>query len=592
MTDSLLQLEARLMSSFGTATGRMNTWTSADVLAPTLRSIQKIFDSPAIRAGRESISAAVLRFRNTLEIPTFKDLRYICAGATLELDGWYLVGDQRLWRVLSSRASEADPRKRLKSYQSLLRSYWSFPAQVIPPTAEAYKGWSRLREWLNIHFDQLHSSVIADGRIRTPQWFATLAEHRNLLTSDPCGRYGPSLLSGDSTLLDAATEGLAIPSDSWVFEEAVLSQVRHCTAEGDEAFLSKLSAVLDLVLLPRGRQMSRSLATRCVACLISRYSRCSSRPEHVKLRDGCLELIGNPWLRKPAWDAHVLLPSGVPDDSARELVHTWLRTRLIKDFFELLTEERAADQRRLDFWLRFEESISDMWFILGSNASSSNEREFTEFRKRARGRILSLAGQTVPANNAFVMVIGDHVVIEFGVKGNACYVFAWEDLPSSVRKKLTSSIQGLEIEIGDLRHGGRLKRLIHLDSPTSLVSWEEKFDHELLPLLNATPSGPPYSLRRGRHASAPTIPLAARPIPGVGNGNRTIHAAPSYPAAKPLFSWTDLERHVAKHHLKVLDHRRKGGSYWVLLDNTLPELTNPLRAWGFKYKPGKGWWRE
>ena len=592
MMDPLQNLDSRLTSSFETVSSRMGEWLSADSFGPTLRSIKQAFDSPAVLADRETISAAVRRFRNTREIRTFKHLRYICAGATLKLEDWHLISDHTLWEILSIRAQEGKIRRRIKCYQALLRSYWSFPAQNTAASTAEYRGWLKLREWLNGTFDPAHAALKSEPRARIPQWFRTLEEHRNLLSEDPCGRYAPSLLSGDNTLLNDAAEGLAIPTESWVFDEAVFAQIRHAT-EGKEAdFLSKLPAVLDIFFSPGASKVSRTLATRCTACLVSRYAQCPSALEHIRLRDACLELIGNPWLRRAAWDANVRMPNGEPDDSAREMVHAWLRTRLIKDFFELLSEERAADQRRLNYWLRYEGFISDMWFILGNNAFSSNEPDFVDFRKRARGRILSLAGQTPPANNAFVMMIGDHAVIEFGLKGNACFMFSWPDLPLEVRKKLTSGIQGLEIEIGSLRHEKRLKRLVHIDSPSSLISWEEKFDEELLPILDATPSSPPNSLRSGRRPSAPLNPYATKPSQVQGVGNWTIHSSPAKPASRSLFSWSDLEKHVAKHHLKVIDHRRKGGSYWVLTGNAVPEVADPLRTWGFRYKPGKGWWRE
>ena len=64
--------------------------------------------------------------------------------------------------------------------------------------------------------------------------------------------------------------------------------------------------------------------------------------------------------------------AGKPDDEAREMILGWLRRRLIKDFFELLSEDRAAEPRRLNYWLRFEPAIEDMWFVLGSQARRSS----------------------------------------------------------------------------------------------------------------------------------------------------------------------------------------------------------------------------
>jgi hypothetical protein len=93
---------------------------------------------------------------------------------------------------------------------------------------------------------------------------------------------------------------------------------------------------------------------KCVASLVSRYAKCSERPEHQGLRDAAVSIVGNPWLRRASWDANVLGDTGQPDDGARELVYGWLKRRLITDFFELLSSDATGDRRRLDYWLRFE----------------------------------------------------------------------------------------------------------------------------------------------------------------------------------------------------------------------------------------------
>jgi hypothetical protein len=575
--------------------------------------MKEVFDNPTVRMDRGSITSALAAFRRTRQIPSYTHLRYICLGAGLPLGDWYLLSEDVLWKILSAEAGQVELRKQIKCYQGLLRSYWSFPAQTAEPGGNAYKGWLKLRKWLDSRFDQISHALAADPTTRTPQWFRVLEEHRCLLSEDPCSRYGASLLSGDNTLLQAAVDGLGIPTGSWVFDEAIFAQVRHSTEAKDSEFTQKLPLILNVVLAQEGKQISKSLATRCIASLVSRYAKCVSAPEHLRLRDASLEFIGNPWLRRAAWDAHVLKPNGKPDETAREMVHGWLRTRLIKDFFELLTEEKAADQRRLNYWLRFEPSIDDMWFVLGTSAFESAEKEFVDFRNRARGRILQLGGQTIPANNAFVMRMGDYAVIEFGQTGNACFVFAWNRLPKEVTKKLLSGIQRTEIDIATLRDENRLARLIHLDSPSSLISWEEKFDEQIPRVLNVAPTGPPHSLRKSRGASSNHkqgalrtsrpqqtvrwIPPAEQPSSPSTRPQQTVRRTPpadppSSPSTWPLFSWTELERHVAKYRLKVADNRRAGGAYWVLTDNKQPKVANPLREWRFQYKPGKGWWRE
>ena len=143
--------------------------------------------------------------------------------------------------------------------------------------------------------------------------------------------------------------------------------------------------------------------------------------------EGCLyRIIGNPWLHRAAWDTYVLDKDRRPDASAREMVNGWLKVRLIKDFFGLLSEDRSADSRRLNYWLGFEPMIQDMWFALGADAVSDPRKEYGEFRQRANGRLLDLAGSTPTSNNAFLMHFGEYLVVEFGITDNACFVYRYD----------------------------------------------------------------------------------------------------------------------------------------------------------------------
>jgi hypothetical protein len=588
MSKPLEQLESQLMLALS-GNNRFDSWGDPLRLTRALASIKDSFDNPVVRTNGKSVASAVFEFRNTQRIPNVIALRYICLGAGELAGQWTLLGDAILWEILRTRAEEGEFRQQIKCFQGLLRSYWSFPALSIEKTATSYRGWLTLREWLHSRLDTIGQLKAQNPRLRSPDWLRVLGNHRNLLTEHPCDRYGHRLLDGDGSELDEAVKGLAIPSESWVFEEAIYAQINHAVKQPDPKFQEILPKVFNMVANPP--TASKLLATRCVASLIGRYAKCSNRPEHIALRDASIQSIGNPWLRKAAWDAHVLNEYGKPDDHAREMVHGWLRQRLIKDFFELLSEDRAADPRRLNYWLRFEPAIEDMWFVLGNHAYFSTGKDYVDFKERARGRILSLAGQTPPTNNAFIMLIGEYVVIEFGITGNACFVFAWDELQSDLSKKLLSGLQRLQIDIAALRNPD--DKLVHRDSPKVGKSWEEKFDEQLVPTLGWRPAASPFSLRSVR--SRTLVPNRGS-LTGDSSKQKVVWIPSGTPAASvehaPLFSWIDLERHVSKYGLKVADKRRVGGAYWVLIDNTLPEQTNPLRGWGFRYKAGKGWWRE
>jgi very-short-patch-repair endonuclease len=45
------------------------------------------------------------------------------------------------------------------------------------------------------------------------------------------------------------------------------------------------------------------------------------------------------------------------------------------------------------------------------------------------------------------------------------------------------------------------------------------------------------------------------------------------------------------HGMEITDYRPKGGALWVS-GSDVPEISRQLKAWGFQFKPGRGWWRK
>ena len=589
MSEALQLLETSISRFLGDALPSPETWVDHGAMERVLVSVRKVFDSPVSTVNRNRVADAVAAFRQTGRISNVIELRYICLGVGDIRNGWCVLCDPELREILRVRSEEGNHRQRLKSFQSLLRSYLSFARDDEETPASAHQGWVALRGWLFTQFASLSKEFLQDQKARRPDWFRILGDHLNLLTASPCDIYGQGLLQGDTKALQEARTGLAIPQDSWVLDEAVLAQAKYVVGLDDSSFRGALLKTLEVVDGRSELKISKQLAIRCIALLVSRYARCTSRPEHIRLRDAALESVGNPWLRRQAWDAFVLDQARRPDDEAREMILGWLRQRLIKDFFELLSDDRAAEPRRLNYWLRFEPAIEDMWFVLGSQARRSSEPDYVDFRKRARGRLLGLSGQTNPANNAFVMRIGNYVAIEFGLNGNACFICELDKLPKMIAKKLASGADHLEVDIESLRRG---IKLVHRDSPRAKESWEEKFDQTIIPTVGHRPGQSPFSLRRVR-ATSSRDPVT----PGRGQQDVVFHRkptdeSPAAPAVAQLFSWVDVERHAAKHKLRVEDNRRKGGAYWVLAGNWDPKITKELRDWGFRFKPEKGWWKE
>lgn len=366
-----------------------------------------------------------------------------------------------------------------------------------------------------------------------------------------------------------------------------------------------------------------------------------------------MEWIGNPWLKRTAWDA------AVNHEPARLMVNSWLKQRLIKDFFGLLAADGAADLRRLEYWLKWEPQISDMWFVLGSDAQVNRTPEFLDLRKRMSGRDRKLV-DTNHLNNAFVMRIGQLLVIEFGVTGNACYVFAASDFRTSLNKN--------DLLLYELKQKANAKRLSHM------AHWESKFDYELKKLLQsvptskgdldpidktsaqnslvksaistpnwttaptpsesatqngaATPKQPEVSAtvnkedhdligitQAGRHlyaglakkpewtsvppVSMPLVQNSKKPASMPRSTDRYGRSVPSSEtpksSRKPRLSdieFEQLQRMFTKHGVEWEDNRHKGGALWVLIPNKnqKPIVTSVLDLYRFRFAEGKGYW--
>lgn len=515
-----------------------------------------------IVANSRTITSAMASFRRTGKVDGFRDLKYVCLGmSNIDSQGWCAIADARLRnRITELVEGQSEMRRRIRCFQSLLSSFWKLPLNDENTSEEAKAGWIDFRKWLRTERERILKS-----KEPKPTWFASLTKYISLLSEHPFDQFEAALLRGDFSELREAMKSLAIPSDSWVLEEAVIAQVRLGCAKNDEAFKTTL---LNLISIGTGRgeiELGASLRLRCVSLLVSRYAKCPERPEHMTLRDAAVTTIGNPWLSRASWDAWVVDARGQPDGASREMVNGWLKRELIKNFFELLSVDGTGDSRRVDYWLRFEPSIEEMWFALGKNAQDRRGEAFTEFKKRAKGRLLDLDGTTAD-NNAFVMRVGRYLLVEFGAKGNAMFVFEWDSLGKPLLDTLISGRARASMSIHRLKDRNHMVRLIHIDS--SGQTWEQKFDAYLVPLIGRRPNVPPRS--------SGSVQLVG-----------TVRRARSETLSQDTWG---LFAH--SHGLHVEDNRSRQGALWVLGVEQPNYVTDQLEAWGFKRRVPKGWCKE
>jgi EH_Signature domain len=562
MIDFLDQLDRRLdqVRDLPRPPAATANWGRSELMTQALARVERYFNFPHVSSESDgrSVAESVLRFRESRQLSNHREIKYVCIGASQEFSGWSLLEDRELLGILLERAASGSNHQRLRYFMCLLGSYWSFRRDENESSAAAKIGWLSLRGWL-----QAQQRDLAHAVKPKPLWFTTLQEHANLLGEEPCKRYAQELLNGVSVSLNEALQNLGVGSDSWLRNEAIYAAMQAAAELTDNHFQSRLQHLIDAASGKTEFRLSRNISIRCLALLVSRYAACRSTPEHIPLRDASISFIGNPWLHRAAWDAYVLDQAARPDDKAREMVNGWLKVRLIKDFFGLLSEDRLADSRRLNYWLRFEPIIQDMWFALGADSLSDPRKDYAEFRQRANGRLLDLVGATPTSNNAFLMHLGEYLVIEFGITGNACFVYRYDRLPPRIKHRLTSAdLRGM-VDIAELKARGREARLLHNGS------WEPNFDAAICPLLRFIPSVLVDFLTSRR-----AVPLK----PG--------------PDRMPSFSRPAFDEFRSRHRLEVDDLVAKGGCLWVRTDAADTQVSDRLKSWGFTYRPAMGWWRE
>jgi hypothetical protein len=324
----------------------------------------------------------------------------------------------------------------------------------------------------------------------------------------------------------------------------VLAQIHTGTREADAAFSSLVGVLIGLLDKHEG------LEDEGLGLVLNRYAKMRGPALHARLRDRVVKAWGNPWIDRhlPRW-RHA-------SQVARALVTGWFKLHVIRTFFELMSDDGETDQRRVKFWQQFYEQIDDMYFALGSGAKYSPKPEVKRMRHDMGDRLLDLRDGGKSSNNAFIMVMGDVVAVEFGVNGHAFFLFRKQSLPFELRNSVSGSTA-----IDGLRSSKNLERLTHHD--TSYGKWEASFANVLR--------------RHGISATSNSVAQEAR-RPSVQRQSLTSQTLQTFCSANKL-EWKD--------------NTSKNGNLSVQYPSIRGAIADQLRAWEFHYSDQREfWWRK
>lgn len=538
---------------------------------------------------------AVKRFWTSRRIENLRDGRLVSHGIALP------VGPQRVrviedvdrFPVLLDGIDQflPAPKQYRRCYQGLLAGYFGYDptAKNVPAAGKA--NWETLRGYLG-----KRATKVVDIK-SNPAWVDSLQQHQTLLSTDPCGRYGPAMLDGDRREVDELRNVLRVSDSSWFMQRLYLAQIEAATKRTDPEFLTLLDRVVQLI---RDNELVQNQG---LALVLNKHAAMKAPPLRASLRDIAVELWRNPWLKSNS------SPWGNVSAEAKALVTEWLKLEFIEAFFSLLADERSGDTRRLDFWKRYVHAIESVHFALGTDARSSTASDFVALRKKMEGLSVPLQ-DPVRSNNAFIMQMGAVAIVEFGEDRNACYGYdAKQPLPFDFSRPVVTPVDA----DNSLKHSQHVLKWRHQDGVHGWAKWEAMFEASLAESFNIHPKkAEPSRIPRAPQAGPPAVPPlpATQPSPLPASTrvepNRSAPAGP-VSSSQPLTadenwevaSWKTtnytrkaLSQFAERFSLSLEDMTGAGGNLWVRTKDSNLAVNGVLLRWGFTYKAGKGWHKK
>lgn len=446
-----------------------------------------------------------------------------------------------------------------KTWLGLVYSYLAHKPE--PEGGVEYKHWLQLRKLV---LDGFHK--IRQGKQRECTWVELVGLHLDLFTDNAGVTLGEAIFEGRQQMIDELRSFLQIPAESWLWTDILAAQLKRVIVLDDDGFASRIDGMLDWA------GYHPQSTDQILAGLLTRYEqseRLSAKP-YPRLKSVSLEAWGSPQIgrNKGRWSVCV-------EDRVSKMVMRWFAKEDLETFFSLLRDEEEADERRLNYWLRYVDQMTYTRIVMGRNALNSRSSDFCEFRAHNKGRFSELAGG-VAADNAFIMQIGDFVFVEFSKVGNACYFYKNTQLPfddSAARLHLNSDLKvKRHININDIK----INKFSHSEY------WESRAD-SIMSGLGVLENH--FAVKVANKSDGVNYFSGAFSPPDQGE-----HPKIKFDSLNELVALVRKRAEMAGYSdLEIEDRRTVGGALWIKTTE-LRKIDSCLKSMGFKYKNGSGYW--
>ena len=575
-------------------------------LQPTIRLLRsKVNSASQSTEPQDRVLFAINSFWNSSRIDDLQTARYVSFGLSMptRFNSQALLDDpQRFSSFLSEEIGigqwKSKPAWFRRILQGLVASYFSFEPESANVTDIQMQNWIFLRGYIskNIEFAKAASN---------PDWLNCCLDHPSLFSESPGDDFVELVIEGRNEELERNLD-LLRAKETWLPRELILSQVRRITRLVDAEFIDMVNPMLSAIA------PHRTIQDKALTLLVNRFANNTNPAAHLELKQTVVSRWDNPWLPGAAkkW------PSEVTAD-ARALISDWLKSEFIEAFFTKLAEDGSTDRRRLDFWMRYRKQMNHVQFALGNLISDSRDPDLMVLKWKMKGLISAIKSARV---NAFIMIFGDVIAVEFSATGNALYLYDTSSgVPFDLTETLTLSVDGYN----SLKRS-RGEKYSHHDGSNGFYRWEDMVEDGLskqFGLFRDTFLG----VKKPSHISNPQVSQPAQveekkvesssspfKFPSFGLSASEVKIPVFVPPVSPqqkvlkvisgITSWDDILAQPFSEELlvstcnafgfSIVDNRKNGGALWVMVGNSHSDRNKVFRKWGFIYKTDKGWWKK
>jgi hypothetical protein len=238
-------------------------------------------------------------------------------------------------------------------------------------------------------------------------------ENIELLGKNPCDQFAKQWFDGREDLVLKISGDLQISSNSWFWERLFVTCLQNVLNFDEFGFKKAIPKLLELF------DKHKIYRDKGLCAVLDRYAICSDTSVNEILKEYALDLWASP-------EGHELAGSkwkfvGKP---ALAMVLNWVHETNLRLFFKLLKERGHADDERLNFWLKFIPQVKSSRLALGPTSQRlvESRADYKKVFKRDGHAYSQLREDQNPGNDAFLMTIGNCLIVDFSI-GGGCYVY-------------------------------------------------------------------------------------------------------------------------------------------------------------------------